>query len=379
MGRQRKTRRANGEGTISLLANGRWRAEITLPATPNGKRRRKSKTCQSQADAVEALRELHNEQDTGSEEAPEDMTISAWLDARHTIFKAGDWAASTVNDRGTLIELHLTPYIGDVLLSKMTAAHVESLLTKWDDNVVGMRTREKAFRLLKKDVEVARSRGHLRCDPFHGITPPRSRRTNIDPYTADEMHAILKAAKGDRLEAFWWLALGTGMRLGEMAAISPRCVDLKSGVLRVERTAKYSKKRVVLKAPKTERSRRTIELPSKVLAMLKSHAARTMKAGKAGGEFFFPDRDGGMLRSENILRRSWWPILKKANVPVRKIHQTRHTYATVQLLAGVPVHVVSAVLGHASPSITLDIYSHYVKSHQVLAREAMDRTLKAGG
>ncbi len=394
MARKKRAKRPNGDGTIIELANGRFRAEISVRA-PDGSRSRRSKTERTRADAGIALRQLRNEAATGSPDEPEEITLGGWLRQRHDLFAAAGWAADSVDDRQRSVELHLVPHVGAVLLHTLTAAHVEGLLGTWQATGVGMRTREKAFRVLASAVEVARARGVVRGDPLHGIDRPKSRRINVDPYTADEMHAILLAARGRKLEAFWWLALGTGMRLGEMIALPRRCVDLDAATLRVERTGKYRRNVATFRPPKTARSRRTIELPARVVQALRDHAAALERRKVPASELVFPAENGRMLRSENVRRNSWWPILtaaglrtkldRKTKRPVgpavapKPIHQTRHTYATLQLLAGVPVPVVSAVLGHASPGITLDIYSHYAPSHQALAREAADRMFGPGG
>lgn len=378
--RAKRQKRANGEGSITDLGDNRFRVEVTIAPGPDGKRRRKSRTIRgSRADAAIALRELHNEIATGTPDLPDMITVGEWLRQRHELYEQAGWAEGSIDDRSRCVVLHLVPHLGDVKLSTLTAGHIEALLRTWAKDEVGMRTREKAFRVLRSAVEIARSRGLIACDPFYGVDRPKSRRTNVDPFTEAEMKLILAAAKGATLEALWVLAFGCGMRLGEMLALSPRCVDLAAGTLRVERTGRWKGRAVKLRVPKTARSRRTIELPKRVTEALIAHRAKVMARGHAGSDFFFPDRSGQMLRAESVRRNSWHAILKKAELAQKPIHQTRHTYATLALIAGVPVHVVSAVLGHASPSITLDIYSHFVPRHQSLAREAMDRIMPAGG
>lgn len=382
MAKRRARRRESGDGSITQLANGKFRASIQLPPRPGEKRgRRASRICKSRAEAVIACRELLNKHATGIDAVESDLTMADWLASRHESYAASGVTRGTIETHLRATESHLAPHLGAVKVAGLTAQHIEGLLKAWNTPAgsglaLGRRSQEIAFRVLRKAVEDARAAGILAGDPLAIVKAPRSKRTKVDPFTAEEMTRILSAAIGGELEALWVLLFGCGLRFGEAAALSPRAVDLPAKQIRIERTGRYRGRGIDLKEPKTERSRRTISLPDRVVSALTLHQANALKAGRLGADFVFLNRAGRMLDINNIRARAWKQLLRKAGVAYRSLHQTRHTYATLTLMAGVPVPVVSAILGHSSPSTTLDLYSHYLPAYQSVATEAVDQLLR---
>jgi integrase len=165
------------------------------------------------------------------------------------------------------------------------------------------------------------------------------------------------------------------MRQGELFGLLWEHVDLPGGKLRIVQAAAEVAGKVSIRSPKTANSARVVELPPVAVKALKEHRAILMKEGNAGSDLVFPAPRGGLIPRSTFRHRYWLPILKHKNVGAapRGFHHTRHTYATLALGAGVPVHVVSRVLGHSKASTTLDIYAHVLQAHQTAATEAAQR------
>lgn len=191
-----------------------------------------------------------------------------------------------------------------------------------------------------------------------------------------EASAILKATVGTRDHAAIVLGITVGMRIGEILGLAWESVDLKGHRLRVGQQAAETNGVVYLKKPKTKSSVRTIELPAIAVRALESHRILMSREGHSSHALAFPSPEGHVQRRTNFVRRSWHPVLTKLSLKQRGFHHTRHTYATLALGAGVPLPVVSKVLGHKKPSTTLDIYGHVLKSQQSAATQAMNQLFK---
>ena len=207
------------------------------------------------------------------------------------------------------------------------------------------------------------------------VDPPKQdgHRTE-DTMSKDEVAKVLAQAAGDKDRGALAVVLLTlGLRQGEALALRWSDVDLDAGELTVRHTIKFPVGGgYELTAPKTEESARTIPLPKRTVAALRKHrTAQTTKRIKSRVwrdlDFVFATPLGTPFHSRNALR--WWhTLLDDAGVGKRRMHASRHTTATLLLEDGVPLEVVSAVLGHSSLAITADIYAK-------VGRDSMRRAL----
>jgi integrase len=182
-------------------------------------------------------------------------------------------------------------------------------------------------------------------------------------------------AAPERDRALYLLAVSTGMRLGELLGLHWADVDLDDSSLRVVSTLR----RVPGQAPsfgppKTQKSRRRVELgPSVVEALSRHRMAQSDERWRAGQlwedfDLVFPTHTGRPWLASNVTR-TFGPLLERAGLPAIRFHDLRHTAATLMLGRGVHAKIVSDMLGHASISITLDTYSHVLPTmHREAAR-----------
>jgi integrase len=210
--------------------------------------------------------------------------------------------------------------------------------------------------------------------------PPRHRAPAREPFTAQEARALLAAADGDRLAALYRLALTLGMRRGELHGLRWQDLDLDASTLRVARSLQRIGGAIVLKETKTERSRRTLSLPASAVATLRAHRDRqAWERQAAGGRW----RESGMVFTTSIgtsidpdrLIKEYKALLSRAGLRDQRFHDLRHAAATLMLRDGLPVHEVSAVLGHSQTSTTLNVYSHVLPGANERAAAAMERLL----
>jgi integrase len=172
------------------------------------------------------------------------------------------------------------------------------------------------------------------------------------------------------------LAVTTGMRQGELFALRWDAVDLETGFLAVTGNLQTVGSKLVVQPPKTQRSRRRVELSKTALAALKRRRAIVDRDGH-GSPYVFAGADGGLPRKYNVMRRSFRPLLERAEIPTTTtFHALRHTAASVLLLQGTNPKIVSELLGHADVRLTLNTYSDVLPGLQRQAADAMELAIR---
>jgi integrase len=191
------------------------------------------------------------------------------------------------------------------------------------------------------------------------------------------------ADAGDRLAALWMVLATTGLRRGEASGLRWSDIDLDRATLTVRVQLVRHGRNLVLTEPKTERSRRSIRLSTRTVAALRAHQARQQEerlaAGPAWQEWHdeglvFTRPDGAPLSPAN-LRLPLNQALRRAGLPHLRVHDLRHTAATILLRASIPVSTVSAMLGHESAALTYRVYAHVIPDDQQRAADAIDELL----
>jgi integrase len=198
----------------------------------------------------------------------------------------------------------------------------------------------------------------------------------MHPLSEKQSERFVEAAKGDRFYALYVLGLTTGMREGELLALHWQDIDFAKGTLRVrlgvqEDRTNGHRGRFILDEPKTDYSKRTIMLSQMALEALQEHQVRQQEERAAVGDAWdssrdlvFPNTIGTLMIPDNLTKRSFKSILKRADLPDIRLHDIRHTAATLLLSHNVNIKVVSEMLGHADIATTLRIYGHVLPTMQ---------------
>ena len=257
---------------------------------------------------------------------------------------------STV-DKYTWVCRHwLTPKIGTVRLDRLAPSHVQSMLRDLERQGLSPRTRQQARTVLRRALSYAQRTDLIGRNAAALTEAPRATRRPSDALTADEANAVLRAAEGDRLEALAVLALKLGMRRGECLGIDWADVDFGPTPT------------ITVTVAKTSASRRQLPLIGDTAETLRAHRQRQLeervKLGpqwRAGDAVF--TTEGGLRLGGRQALKVWHRWTEAAGIGRRRFHASRHTAATLMLQRGIPSRTCSSVLGHASLSITSDIYA----------------------
>jgi integrase len=279
------------------------------------------------------------------------------------------------------VEQYWKPTIGKVELTKLSLADVKRGMTALEDRGLSATTVRSARVTLRRALGDAQRDGLINRNVAALTRPPSVERHEMRAMTKSEVARLLAASADDQFGPLFALAIGSGLRLGEILALSWDDVDLDERKLTVRRTlARGSGNDYDFAEPKTKRSRRTVMLPSMAVDALKRQKVRQAEARLAVGpawqdrrNLVFTDVVGRPVVPGNV-SKSFRATADKLGIPVR-FHDTRHTAASLMLAAGVPLKVVSETLGHASIVVTADVYAHVTPDLKREAADAMDRAL----
>ena len=212
-------------------------------------------------------------------------------------------------------------------------------------------------------------------NPASAADRPRSARVEMSTWTAEELGRFLEHVRDHRLATLFTVLATTGLRRGEGLGLRWSDLDLDAGRLAVCQTLLAINSHVTVGEPKTNRSRRTVDLDPATIGILKAHRKAHLEERAECG-LGRPRRDGLVFTDEageplhpNTVSRTFSKLVSDARVPQIRLHDLRHTHATLSLQAGIHVKVVSERLGHSSVTITLDTYSHAIPGLQRDAAE----------
>ncbi|HMR94840.1 MAG TPA: tyrosine-type recombinase/integrase [Microthrixaceae bacterium] len=336
-------------------------------------------------------------------EALERMRTGMWVDPGTTTFGEflTEWLAameSNVLDttyRGyeQMIRNWVVPRIGDVRLVELSPMHLRSLQTELlrsgrVDGAGGLSARSVAScrRTLKKALKDAMRWGLIARNPMEAVDPPRVVDAEMTIWSDVQTRTFLDAVSDHELYAMWVLFLTTGLRRGEIAALRWEDMDLDRATMAVvrNRVSAGRGRAVSVHQPKTRRGRRNVALDTTSVEVLRTHrtaqSAERLRLGPAwlDSGYVFCGIDGAPLHPDTITA-TFQASIRDLDVPRIRLHDLRHTSATLALKAGVHPKVVSERLGHATVGITLDLYSHVLDGMQAEAAEQIGAVVFAAG
>ncbi|HEY1388099.1 MAG TPA: site-specific integrase [Ktedonobacterales bacterium] len=369
------SKRGNNEGSIAKRSDGRWMARITLS---NG--RRKTFYAKTRQEAARLLAAALRDKDKGLPIVSERQTVEHYLNEWLLIIKP-TLRESAWQRYEELIRLHITPVIGSVILSRLTAQQLNGLYAAKLEAGLSATTVNYLHRTMHKALADGLRADLVQRNVADQATPPRKVERQMSVLTVDQARAFLAAIRGDRLEALYVLAITAAIRQGELLALRWQDLDLESGFVQIRASHRRMKRRFVVTLPKTARGRRKVALTKLAIDALRRHqesqALERLAAGTAwqDNNLVFPTEVGERMDGPYVYRYHFLRLLERANLPRIRFHDLRHSAATLLLLLGIHPKVVSEMLGHSNISITLDLYSHVLPEMQRDATNALDKLL----
>jgi integrase len=376
---------------VRTCKNGRkstlWYVVVDLPRGAEGERRQKWHGGFQTKKAAEAVRaRLVHELTTGFYVEPSRMLLSEWLVDHWLPMHKTRVKKTTHRAYRSAIVHHVNPKLGGVAIGKLTAQMLNGLYQRLladgrcdGDGGLAPATVANIHVVLQKALADAEDAGLIPRNPALKAKPPRpkSQGGELRYWTPSELREFLDLVEGHRLEAAFHLLAMTGARRGEVAGLRWVDVDLDGARITIRQALLNGDGEVYVSSPKSYRGR-TVDLDQATVDKLREHRDRQQleKAAKRRWEdsgFVFTRDDGSALNPATLTRAFRW-IVDRSDLPRIRLHDLRHTHASIAVKAGVPIGVVSERLGHASPEFTLHRYSHVMPGMQ---REAADTIARA--
>lgn len=355
-------RRGNGEGSIVKRKDGRWQGSIVVGRDASGKLIRKTVYGKTRQEVQEALNKISGQLYSKTYIEPSSIELGCWLKDWLRNYKSISLKPTTYDLYETLIDKIIIPEIGSLKLKDIRPIHLQMFYNKLYDNGNGYSTStlQKINNILSPACEVAVRNDLIVKNPMDGVQLPKHKEKQVRALTVEEEARFLEAAKNNQYYMAFVVLLDTGLRCGELLALTWDDIDLKNGMLYVSKNLVAVKDRitgkqklVVQDTPKTSNAIRAIPLTTRALTLLKS--LKLKRQSKTN--IVFCTNRFTYIYPKN-LRRAFQCVLKRAGIEQLGLHVLRHTFATRLFEKGANPKTVSTLLGHANVGITLDIYTH---------------------
>ena len=417
----RRRTRSNGEGGIREdKKRGRWVGTITLgwdttvddAGNVVARQVRRSVTGKTKAQVLARMREAQRLTDEGIKIPSLTVTSGSMLDQWLNDILPGTVSPVTEGQYGDVVRLYIKPRIGQVRLKQLAPADVTRMLrdmqrpTPTRPHGYSANSRRLARSVLRRALRWAQTEGLVTRNVAALANAVRVEQPEGRTMTPEQARIFLEHIRGDRLEAMYVVALSLGLRISELLALEwdDLNLDPPTGVtpmVTIRRGLKRIKGRgLVIDGVKSRTSRRTVHLPAVAVEQLVAHRKRQAAERLAfpgawperplGVDLVFRTVSGTALDPSNVwhylstaTRRAGAEYLDEARTQIKPgtglghwhPHELRHSAASLLLAQGVPLKVVSELLGHSGITITANVYAHLMAPLKDEAAEAMNRAL----
>jgi integrase len=333
--------------------------------------------------ADKKLRELQSEIDKGVFVKPGKATLAEYLNSWLTDYCKPNLSPRTHELYSYMCQGHILPTLGNILLSDLKPQHLQHLYADKLQSGLSGRTVQLIHITLHKSLKNAVKTGLLVRNVAEAVDTPKVKRHEMHTMSEDDLQTFLKAAKSTPYHALFYTALFTGMRRSELLALRWSDIDLLLCQLSVTRSMQQLRNvapenRITFKQPKTQKSRRMISLTPSNAIVLREHREAIEKQraslnlpALADSDLVFSHYDGSPYLP-NSITHAWIKLVRHCGLNGIRLHDARHTHASLLFKQGVHPKIVQERLGHAGIAITLDLYSHVAPGMQQAAAAKFD-------
>jgi len=337
----------------------------------------------NKAEAEKRLRELLTELDKGTFVKPDKITLGEYLQSWLLDYCRPNLSQRTQELYSYICEKHVLPTLANVPLMGLKPQHLQRLYAEKVAAGLSNRTVQLIHVTLHKALKNAVKAGLLVRNVTESVDVPKIQHREMHVMSETDLHLFLEYAKDSPYYALFYTSLFTGMRRAELLALRWSDIDLELCQLSVTRSMQYihgedKKNRISFREPKTAKSRRLIALSPSTVLTLREHKAKQTELRQSLGytppsdnDLVFSHYDGSPLLP-NSVTHAWIKLVRRCGLPGIRLHDARHTHASLLLKQGVHPKIVQERLGHGSIQITLDTYSHVAPGLQQAAAKKFD-------
>lgn len=358
------------KGYLRKRGENAWQLAVYLGKDDQGKKQYLYETVHgTKRDAQRRLAALVAEHDGRRIRKPEKLTVAEYLQRWLQDHARQAVRQSTYEFYEKLVRLFIVPSIGHIMLDRLTPLDLQHFYTSLAsrpgrNGPIAPKTIKHVHGVLRTALRRAVKWQLIKSSPAEAVDPPRAARREMTVWTPDQVARFLEVAREHRLYAAFLLAVGAGLRRGEILGLRWQDVDLERGWLAVRQALiRTDTAGNILEEPKTAGSRRLVALSPATVQALRERLAESRREKEAYQEDYhdtglvFTTPDGKPIDPRNFTK-VFERLAARAGLPRIRFHDLRHTHATVLLAEGVPAKVISERLGHSDIGTTMDTYAH---------------------
>ena len=355
-------KRKNGQGTVRLRSDGRWEGRHIVGYDENGKAKQKSVLAKTKAECVEKLKKLQEEY---TEVAPfkvkPDMRFGDWMNYWYENHCKPSIRPTTQKGYEEWIYVHAIPGLGHIPLNKLTQADCQKFLNEMKANgrkthrdtkgpEMAERSVRSCYHVIRMALDRAVKDGLIKKNPILGVKLPPPEPKEMKVLSKEEIQRFLIQAKAEGMYELFLLELTTGLRRGEILALTWDDLNFETGELHISKQVTPVGGKNIISEPKTKAAFRTIILPPVMVGLLREYRKEVFSP------LMFPSRiKPNQPIDPSYVRKRLQQILERADCKKVRFHDLRHTFATMSLEHGMDVKTLSAIIGHVSAKTTLRI------------------------
>lgn len=325
-------KRKNGEGTLRLRKDGRWEGRIVIDYREDGRPITKNVTAKTKTECCEKLEKLKEQYGRHTDKIKSDMPFGDWIDFWYQTYCRHTLRITTRTDYENRIYNHIIPEIGKIPLNRLSQSDLQQFYAKEKTDgrklhakTYGKGLSDRTIRGIHANCRTALQRavqdGLIRTNPAVGCKLPPKKAREMQVLTQNEIIRFLHQAKEEGYYELFLLELGTGIRRGEILALKWSDLDFATGELHIERQVYIIRAEIIISAPKTKASIRTVILPPSLLKTLVAYKETV------DSEWMFPSpTDNGRPRNPSSVRKRLQLILERAGCKKVRFHDLRHPY-----------------------------------------------------
>lgn len=367
----------------------------------NGKRIRKTKTIKIEDESLlkttKKLRDYLNEElhkfkmevEAGEYIAPEKMQLKDFVIDWENKYAIKELSETTLANYLSHLKNHILPALGHMQIDKIMPVHIVNLLDQMKriekpDIPLSMRTKQDTYLTVRNIFERAVEWRIIKTNPVRNVKKPRvsnERDIQVNVYDETEVKALFIAVQNEPIHwrIFLSLALAAGLRRSETLGLEWSKVNLDNGTIEITQVIVKGRKGAIIKGPKSKNSKRLISLPSSVIEELREYHHHWNKEKIQMGEYWIEQEHKWLFCNENgthfypTTPTTWWRrFTKRVGVRHIRLHDLRHTSATLLINQGVHAKIISERLGHSDISITMNTYGHALQKADQEAANKLD-------
>ncbi|MEI2397042.1 site-specific integrase [Paenibacillus phytohabitans] len=357
-------------GSITKVGS-KFRVTFDFGTDSKGKRIRKYTSASSEAEAKKLLNEFEYNQQRNLLVQTTKMTFSEFLEHWVENYVKYNCEETTIYGYRNIIYKHIIPFLGNFELQKLQPAHIQQYYKYlMDDKQLSPNTVHKHHACIRKALDYGLKQQFVHRNVSDAVILPKKERFVGQSYTRDQLNILLDRVKNTKLELPVYLAGYLGLRREEIVGLQWKYINFKDRSIQIAEVRTSAGSKEIVKAPKTEQSKRVLYMTDELFEVLTKARERQEEYKWMLGDEYIDSgyvyiQDNGKPYRVNTLTEQFGLFLERNVLPKIRLHDLRHTFASILYEAGVDLKAISEALGHSDLATTNKIYTHrFDKTHK---------------